>query len=203
MKKNLYIFRHGETDYNVEKRMQGCLDIPLNANGIAQAQQLAQKLSNIKFDCVFSSPLSRALETAKIAIKNCKIITDDKLQEWNLGIFCGKIIHATDEPANTPVDMTQDIINVPLALLSDDDYIPDGGESHNMFKQRINDAIIHIAKNTDAENIGIATHGGVIRFLVKRFGDFKYPKNGIPNAEYLTMQWDGNRLCIPKKPDWA
>ena len=50
MKKTLYIFRHGETNYNVEKRMQGWLDIPLNENGVAQAHILAKKLNDVKFD---------------------------------------------------------------------------------------------------------------------------------------------------------
>ena len=75
MKRNIYIFRHGETDYNVNKRMQGWLDVPLNKNGIAQAEMLYKKMSNIKMDCVYSSPLSRALDTAKIVVPNTKIIT--------------------------------------------------------------------------------------------------------------------------------
>ena len=65
MKKIVYIFRHGETDSNSQKRMQGWLDVPLNANGVAQARVLAQRLADVKFDVVYSSPSSRALDTAR------------------------------------------------------------------------------------------------------------------------------------------
>ena len=78
MKQDFYIFRHGQTDYNVEKRVQSFLDIPLNSNGIAQAQALAKNLSNVQFDCIYSSTLSRAFDTAKIVLgdREVKIITD-------------------------------------------------------------------------------------------------------------------------------
>ena len=115
MKQDFYIFRHGQTDYNIEKRVQSFLDIPLNAQGIAQAQALAENLSNIKFDCIYSSTLSRALDTAKIVIGNrkIKIITEPGLRERNLGMLSGKIMNLTDAPANTPVDMSKDIIDMP------------------------------------------------------------------------------------------
>ena len=202
MKRDIYIFRHGETDYNVNKRMQGWLDVPLNKNGIAQAEMLYKKMSNIKMDCIYSSPLSRALDTAKIVAKDTKIITDDGLKEWNLGVFCGKIIHLTDEPADTPIDMNKDIVNVPFSLLSNDDYVPKDGESYNMFKQRVCDTIIDIMKSTDAKTIGISTHGGVIKILIKQFTNLDWPRGGIPNAEYLKMQWDGKKLSVPECPKW-
>lgn len=53
----IYIVRHGQTDWNLEKRYQGRIDIELNGTGIKQAEKLSLKLSNIKFDKVFSSPL--------------------------------------------------------------------------------------------------------------------------------------------------
>ena len=202
MKRDIYIFRHGETDYNVNKRMQGWLDVPLNKNGIAQADVLSQKMSDIKLDCVYSSPLSRALDTAKIVAKDKKIITDDGLKEWNLGVFCGKIIHLTDEPADAPIDMNKDVVNVPFSLLSNDDYVPKDGESYNMFKQRVCDTIIHIMKNTDSKTIGISTHNGVIKILIKQFTNLDWPRGGISNAEYLKMQWNGKKLCVLEQPYW-
>ena len=200
----LYIVRHGQTDYNVQKRMQGHLDIPLNDQGIAQAQILAQNLSDIKFDCIYSSPLSRALKTAQIVAEknNPKIITEPGLQEWDLGAFCGKIIHVTQDPVDTPIKLDSDIINIPFGLLSDNNFRPENGESYNMLKQRVCDTMIKIANISDAQTIGIATHGGVIKILIKTFTDLTYPREGVPNAGFIKMQWDGNNLTLPEPPDW-
>ena len=204
MMKSFYIFRHGQTDYNVQKRLQGRLDIPLNDQGIAQAQTLAQKLSNIKFDCIYTSPLSRVLKTAQIVAEknNSKIIPEPGLQEWNLGVFCGKIIHITQDPVDTPINMDSDIVNVPFALFTNNDFIPENGESYNMLKNRVHDTLIKIATTKDAETIGIATHGGVMRAIIKQFTDLTYPRQGVPNAEFIKMQWDGENLTLPEPPDW-
>lgn len=203
MKRDIYIFRHGETDFNATKRMQGWMDVPLNDNGIAQAHALSEKMSDIKLDCIYSSPLLRALDTAKIVANGTKIITDDGLKEWNLGVFCGKVIRVTDAPVDTPFDINADVVNVPLSLISDDDYVPNGGESRNVFKKRVCDTVAKIMQTTDAKTIGISTHGGVIKILIRQFTNLDWPRGGIPNAEYLKMQWDGSKLTVPEpRPNW-
>lgn len=202
MKQDFYIFRHGQTDYNAEKRVQSFLDIPLNGVGIEQAQALAKNLTGVKFDCIYSSTLSRALDTAKIVVgkKTIKIITDPGLRERNLGVLCGKIMNLTDAPANTPVDLTKDKVDMPAALLFNDDYTPENGESDNEFIKRVCDTMINIARHTDAKTVGIATHGGVIGALVRHFTDLNF--SGMPNAEYIKMQWDGKSFILPEIPYW-
>ncbi len=80
----LYIVRHGQTDWNVLGKRQGHVDNPLNETGIKQAKELQLLLKDISFDKVFSSPLKRAIDTAKI-ITNKKIIVDERLIERNNG----------------------------------------------------------------------------------------------------------------------
>jgi broad specificity phosphatase PhoE len=63
MPQKIIIIRHGETDYNKERRMQGWLDIPLNAEGHAQAKQAAVLLAQYKVDALYSSDLTRAHQT--------------------------------------------------------------------------------------------------------------------------------------------
>ncbi len=202
MKKIIYIFRHGETDANAEKRMQGWLDMPLNANGMAQAQDLAQKLSDIKFDCVYSSPLSRAFDTARAVVGNQQIILNGDLREWNMGDFCGHIVQLTDAPADTPIDMSGDVIYAPLALLSNDDYVPPNGESYNMFIARVRNALMDIVQNTNGQTIAIATHHGVAKNIIKQFTDVKWPRSGMPNAEYFKLEYDGEKFTLIDMPDW-
>ena len=202
MKKTLYIFRHGETDANTEKRMQGWLDMPLNANGVAQAQALAQKLTEVKFDVMYSSPLSRALDTARAVVGNQQIILNGDLREWNMGDFCGHIVRLTDSPVDTPIDMSGDIIYAPYALLSNDDYVPPNGESYNMFVARVRNALLDIVKNSDGNKIAIATHTGVAKNIIKQFTDVKWPRGGMPNAEYFKLEYDGEKFTLIDMPDW-
>lgn len=202
MKKVIYVFRHGETDANIEHRMQGWLDTPLNSNGVAQACALAHKLADVKFDHVYSSPLSRALDTARAVVGDQHIILNNDLREWNMGEFCGHIVRLTDSPADTPIDMSGDIIYAPLALLSNDDYVPPNGESYNMFVVRVRDALLDIVKNSDGKTIAIATHTGVAKNIIKQFTDVKWPRGGMPNAEYFKLEYDGEKFTVIDTPDW-
>lgn len=202
MKKVIYIFRHGETDANTEHRMQGWLDTPLNSNGVAQACALAHKLADVKFDHVYSSPLSRALDTARTVVGDQHIVLNGDLREWNMGDFCGHIVRLTDSPADTPIDMSGDIIYAPLALLSNDDYVPPNGESYNMFIVRVRDALLDIVKNSDGKTIAIVTHTGVAKNIIKQFTDVKWPRGGMPNAEYFKLEYDGEKFTVIDTPDW-
>ena len=80
----IYVIRHGQTDLNNERRMQGRLGLPLNQKGIAQAENLREKLRNVKFDFVFSSPQERAIQTAEIA-SGVTAIIDGRIDVFDLG----------------------------------------------------------------------------------------------------------------------
>ena len=203
MNKIIYVFRHGETDSNAEHRMQGWLDVPLNETGVTQAAALAHRLSDVRFDCIYSSPLSRALDTARhVAGTNTQIIINNDLREWNLGDFCGHILRLTDEPADTPIDMSGDTLHIPYALISDDDFLPPNGETYNMFIARVRNAFLDIVNNSDGQTIGIATHGGVAKNIMRQFTDAIWPRGGMPNAEYFRLEYDGTRFSMPELPLW-
>ena len=87
----LYIIRHGQTDYNLTKRFQGKLDIPLNGTGIESAKRVAAGMRDYPIDLVISSPLSRAVVTAEIVTegRDVPLITDDRLMEISLGEWEG------------------------------------------------------------------------------------------------------------------
>ncbi|QOR64959.1 histidine phosphatase family protein [Cytobacillus suaedae] len=80
----IYVIRHGQTDLNKERKMQGRMGLPLNDFGIGQAKDLRDKLQNIKFDFVFSSPQERAVQSAEI-VTGVHAIIDDRLDVFDLG----------------------------------------------------------------------------------------------------------------------
>ena len=88
----LTICRHGQTDWNAEGRLQGHQDIPLNSLGIEQAEILRNELADKHFDLIFSSPLSRAYQTAQIinSRHNLDIVCDDRIKELYLGKLEGE-----------------------------------------------------------------------------------------------------------------
>lgn len=100
----IYLFRHGETDWNRERRLQGQSDIPLNDAGRELAAKTAEALKGTVFDAVFSSPLCRAVETAEILSGGgVPIILDDRLREINFGVCEGQGFDAAKKDAAHPL----------------------------------------------------------------------------------------------------
>jgi 2,3-bisphosphoglycerate-dependent phosphoglycerate mutase len=87
---DLWLIRHGETTWNAEKRVQGHMDSPLSGLGIGQAEASAARLSNKKFDVMYSSDSGRAIQTAKIIFPSQNLCLDARLREMHYSILEGK-----------------------------------------------------------------------------------------------------------------
>ena len=85
----LYIIRHGETDWNKEKKIQGHTDIPLNEYGRHLAEETAEGMKDISMDLCFTSPLLRAKETAQIVLgdRGIPVIEEPRIMEIGFGSF--------------------------------------------------------------------------------------------------------------------
>jgi broad specificity phosphatase PhoE len=153
----IYLIRHGETDYSLQRRYCGFSDPPLNERGIWQANRLADKFKGIKIGKIFSSDLIRASETAKIAFKDEPIIKYDKLREINFGIFEGMAYQEICTKYNT---LYSKWIENPMTI-----SIP-SGEMMNDFIERIDLGFSYIQKNYRNEDIVIVTHAGPIRIIL-------------------------------------
>lgn len=140
----IYIVRHGQTDWNLEGRYQGRIDIELNDVGLKQAHIIHDELKNIKFDKVFSSPLKRAYKTAEI-ICNKDIIKDNRLIERSNGELEGRLKSEIKEAFD---------FNDPY-----ENHL--GIESIVDFRKRIDDFFNDILKEYKGKNILIVTHAGV------------------------------------------
>ena len=88
----LYLVRHGETDWNTERKLQGQVDIPLNEFGKNLAVKTGKGLENIRFDVCFTSPLQRARQTAELILagRDVQIIDDDRIIEMSFAEWEGK-----------------------------------------------------------------------------------------------------------------
>ena len=95
----LYIIRHGQTNWNKERKLQGRTDIPLNENGRTVAELTREGFKNIPFDMAFTSPLKRAKETAEIILagRNIPIIDEERIIEVNFGSYEGCDFDLPDE----------------------------------------------------------------------------------------------------------
>lgn len=100
----LYIMRHGKTDWNEAKKLQGRTDIPLNEEGRRMAKEAGERYRDVHFDVCYSSPLARALETAELVLagRNVPVITDERLVELSFGEYEGSayISQRPDCPIN-------------------------------------------------------------------------------------------------------
>ena len=103
----LILIRHGRTDWNVQGRVQGRTDIPLDETGRRQAAAVAQRLSGIRLNAIYASPLTRAHDTAKAvaAFHDCDIYVSEKLTEINFGAWEGKTgLELDSSSGNMPGD---------------------------------------------------------------------------------------------------
>lgn len=166
--KNIYVVRHGETDWNKELRFQGKTDIKLNDTGREQALKLRPVVQNLQIDAVFSSSLSRAYETAEIATQDLKLFIqkDDRLRETDVGEAEGLTRDEIEQKYG--LDWITKWRSYEERLL---DLSFPQGESKREMMFRARQAFLDIAQNTGKNNIIIFTHGMLMRALTYIFAE--------------------------------
>jgi probable phosphoglycerate mutase len=178
MTTRLCIVRHGETAWNAEHRVQGQLDVPLNAIGQAQAQAAAKILSQEKFDAIYSSDLTRARQTADpvASFHSMEIRLDKDLRERHYGIF-ERLTYA-EVKVRYPEDYAR-------FDARDPEYAFRTGESLKDFSARSIAIVSKLAHAHPGQSIVVFTHGGVLDMLYRHITGFPLSaerKFGIPNA---------------------
>ena len=172
----LYVVRHGETNENKTKMMQGNMDTLLNDTGRSQAFDVKNKLENTKIDLIISSPKSRALETAKIISGgNIPIITDERLLSRDHGEFQGKTRYEVD---------LEDYWNIKVNRQYEK------AESVGHMFERVTDLLNDIKKKYSDKTVLITTHSGICRILYYYF-------NGIPESGSL-LEYESTNCSLEK-----
>lgn len=171
----IYITRHGETEWNKQRRFQGSKNSELTDKGILGAELLAARIEDIELDCIISSPLKRAYHTASIVKgnKNLEIIKYDGLMEINLGDFEGM---SWDEIHEKSPEAISKITADPFT-----NRYPNG-ENLNEFYNRVEKAFLEIIEKCRNKRVLIVAHGGTIKCIESYIRKFKINEDWIGNV---------------------
>ncbi len=186
----LFLFRHGETDWNREGRLQGRTDVPLNATGRIQAEALAKKLVDEGIECVLSSDLARAAMTARVVAEVCgvPIFHEPGLRETRVGEAEGLLWE--EAKARFGSELTE-------RWFTDDDVAFPGGESGRETRLRGLTALRGFALAHPYLRIAVSTHGAMIRQLMRHALPPGSPPAPTRNTVLYVLDYEpaGDRLA--------
>lgn len=159
---NIYLVRHGETEWNTQKRMQGWDNSDLTEKGIEAASALHHHFIDIEFDAVYSSTSGRAYRTAEIIVgeRNIEIIKDDNLREIFLGDWQGK---TAAEIEKISPQQHYNFFSAPHL------YNRENSETLPQVQERALKTINKIVKDNKTGNVLIVTHGVTLKLIMAYF----------------------------------
>ena len=182
----IYIIRHGKTELNQKNVLQGRSNHLLNNEGIEQAKEAKEKLKGISFDYVFSSPLSRAIQTAEIVTNGKEPVIDERLIEMDYGPYEGSDLK---NPPPEIIYFFSDFVH---------NSAPEGMEQLSNVVNRAGDFIESIRGLNG--NILISTHAiamkGILEYLTPESGGSYWSKY-IGNCAVYSAENDGAKIGIP------
>jgi probable phosphoglycerate mutase len=190
----ILLIRHGETEWNRNGRWQGHADIPLSAAGRAQAQALAQRLrqEGARFDHLYASDLSRALETAQIIG-----------QELGQPVHPFRALREVDVGSWSGLTRDEIVDRVPGAFTTV--FHSSDGESQEIFTRRVGEGLLNLVQRHPGERLAIVTHGGTIRAMLRYLytlqGMAEAPPAQIGNTSITEIQLEGTAWRIARFND--
>jgi len=209
-----YLVRHGESTWNRAHRVQGQLDLPLAPKGVVESEQLACQLRDRRIDAVVSSPLSRALDTARTVVKRhsnkgLEVQQDLRLRERNFGALQGA--YHTDAGY---LDFRQKQKSTLLAGCANFRAPGDEGESFADLRVRAKAALEDMAQDSHVEHVLVLTHSNIIQALCWEISGMSWKEfehlTPLPNCsvcevvfDRVSRQWSVGALCqrlIPQSP---
>ncbi len=194
-KVTIFFVRHGETQFNIEKRMQGHCDSPLTEKGVLQAKSVGRGLSDINFDAAYSSDSQRVLDTAKYAIgdRNIPLTIDPRLKEMNFGVLESLLEEEIVERHGNILET--------LFSLKDLNAAAPEGESYVQLFTRTKSAVEDIVKKHSSQggNILIFSHGVTIgNYIMQITKRPEYPVHencSVSVVHYVNNQPEVERIA--------
>lgn len=156
---HLMLVRHGESEWNAQRRYQGQSDVPLSVLGRRQAELIAGRLAGVKIDAVYASDLIRAWETARpIAEKSgLKVFPEPRLRELKFGVLEG--LTFDEAQAQYPEMMA--------AWLQDFNRPPEGAETIDLFNARIVSLVEDLKQKHNEQVVLLVAHGGSLSEILR------------------------------------
>ncbi|NMM11639.1 MAG: histidine phosphatase family protein [Polaromonas sp.] len=184
--------RHGETTWNVDTRIQGHLDIPLNRTGRLQAERMAQALADSPITAIYASDLTRAWETAQYLGRalNIEVIKEEGLRERGFGDFQGKTFAEIEKLLPDQSRRWRK---------RDPEFAPTGGESLLALRSRVVEAAERLAAEHAGELIAMVGHGGVMDVLYRAATrlDIQAPRTwALGNAAINRLLWTSEGFTL-------
>lgn len=194
----MYIVRHGETEGNVKRILQGHADTPLTKPGIRQANETAKKLKDIKFDKIYSSDIGRALKTTEIVRLERKLAieTSELLRERDYRTYSGKAF----EVLNKDLEKYMKKLDLNSHEEKWKNRFP-GIEGNEEMVSRFIRFLREVSVGNPGKIILIGTHAGLMENLLIHLGVWNYQdlyKKNVHNAGYLKIRSDGIDFFIEK-----
>jgi 2,3-bisphosphoglycerate-dependent phosphoglycerate mutase len=192
----LFLFRHGETDWNREGRLQGHTDTPLNATGLVQARALGETLRSHRLDAIVSSDLLRAWMTAQIVAKALEIplISEPGLREAEIGAAEGLLW------AEVKTRFGEELTR---RWYTDDTAAFPGGETGFALRTRGLAALRRFAAAHEYRRVGISTHAAMVRQLMRHALPPGSPPAPASNTILHVLQYDpvAERLIVVEREE--
>ena len=195
----MIFLRHGETDWNLQQRFQGQIDVPLNATGEQQAQRLAARLGREPADHLYSSDLLRARQTAAplAAAWSLPVAPLPAFREQGFGVL---------EGLDVPTIQSRHADLWSLWLQHAADFALPGGESLRQFHARVYAGVLALAAAHPQQRVAVVTHGGVLDMLWRSAHGL--PLDGlrqceIPNTGINRLRWRDGGLAVESWGDAA
>lgn len=156
---HLMLVRHGQTEWNVQRRFQGQSDVPLSDLGKRQAELIAERLANMQIDAVYASDLNRAWETARIIVnkKTLELLSEPRLRELKFGVLEGLTFEEAE--ARHP--------EMIAAWLDDFNNTPQGGETITAFNTRIVTLLDDLIVKHKEQTVLLVGHGGSLSEILR------------------------------------
>ncbi|MFA5576065.1 MAG: histidine phosphatase family protein [Tissierellaceae bacterium] len=186
--KRIYLIRHGESEWNILHKIQGQKNVPLTEHGREQARQLGNRLINENIDIIYSSDLSRALETATTISKLMRkpAIKAKEIREINFGPWEGLTIEEIKQKHR------QDY----CTWLKEPDKLKlEGGETLAMLEERVMEFMDNVLNNNNSKNIAIVSHSATLKVIILNL-------LGMGNSFYKNITLKNVSVSIIERRDY-